>query len=233
MITLAYADGIATISLDRAAARNALPTAAWRYLAATAAAVPIEARVVVIASAVPGIFCAGADLVDLARLAEDVSARTAFRTAMRDGVEAIAALPMPVIASVTGGCFGAGVALALAADLIVAAPDARFAIPPARLGIGYPAGDVARLVARIGRGQAARLLFTGAAIDAPEAQRIGLVELVGDADLIAHEIAGNDAAAVALLKRVIADPRSPTHAASFEASFGSAAFHAGTARYRR
>ena len=232
MIALDHVDGVATLVLDRPAARNALPVAAWEALAQAASAVPADARVVVIASAVPGTFSAGADLAELARLADDVPARAVFRAAMRAGIEAVAALPMPTLAAVEGGCFGAAVALALACDLIVAAPDARFAIPPARLGIGYPAPDVARLAARIGAGGAARLLFTAQPIDAAEAVRIGLADMAGDPAAVARAIAANDAAALALLKRMIRDPGTATHDAAFEASFGSAAFRAGTARYR-
>ena len=232
MIALHVADSLATIALDRPAARNAMPTVAWHDLAATVARVPADARVVVIASAVPGIFSAGADLRDLARLAEDVPARAAFRDAMRAGIEAVAALPMPTLAAVEGGCFGAAVALALACDLIVASPDARFAVPPARLGIAYPAPDVARLAARVGQGAARRLLFTADTIEAAEALRIGLVDLIEAPAVVARRIAVNDPAALALLKRMADDPRDPGHAAAFADSFGSPAFAAATTRYR-
>lgn len=233
MIGLACADGVATVTLDHQRARNALSTAAWWQLAETMAAVPADARVVVVASAVPGVFSAGADLVDLARLADDMPARTAFRLAMEAGIEAVAALPVPVLAAVGGGCYGAGVALALAADMIVALPAARFAIPPARLGIGYPPRDVERLVARVGQGQAARLLFTAAPIEAAEAERIGLADVIGDAAKLAQAIAANDAAALSLLKGMIRNPGNPSWPQAFEASFGSAAFRTGTSRYRR
>ena len=233
MIRLSSSDGVARIALDRADARNALPTAAWHELAAVVAQVPADARVVLVASDVPGIFSAGADLVDLARLATDVPARAAFRTAMRAGIDAVAALPMPVVAAVTGGCHGAAVALALACDLIVATPNARFAIPPARLGIGYPAADVARLAGRVGRGQAARLLFTAAAIDAVEAHRIGLADLLDDPGAVASAIAANDAAALCLLKRTLRDPAGPWLDQEFEGSFAARRFVTGTARYLR
>lgn len=225
--------GIARIALDRADARNALATTDWHQLAQVLGQVPSEAHVVLLASNVPGIFCAGANLRDLACLTDDVPARTAFRAAMRAGVEAVAGLAMPVIVAVNGGCHGAGVALALACDVIVAGPAARFAIPPARLGIGYPASDVARLVARVGRGQAARLLFTAEAIDAEEASRIGLVDCIGDAGSIAAQIAANDSDALRLLKRVIADPLGPGHDHDFEASFGSRSFARGVAQFRK
>lgn len=231
MIHLSVGGGIARIALDRAEARNALATTDWHQLARVVEQVPADARVVLLASNVPGIFCAGANLRDLARLVDDVPARTAFRTAMCNGVDAVAGLPMPVIAAVDGGCHGAGVALALACDLIVAGPAARFAIPPARLGIGYPAGDVARLVARVGRGQAARLLFTAETIDAEEASRIGLVDWIGDATSVAAQVAANDGDTLRLLKRVIADPFGPGHDRDFEASFGSRTFAQGIARF--
>jgi enoyl-CoA hydratase/carnithine racemase len=233
VINLTVDDGVARVALDRAAARNALPTAAWHDLAATVAQVPIDASVVLIASDVPGIFSAGADLADLARLSEDVPARAAFHTAMCAGIDAVAALPMPVVAGVEGGCHGAAVALALACDLIVAAPGARFAIPPARLGIGYPAPDVARLSARVGQGQAARLLFTAATIDAAEAHRIGLADLLADPTEVAAAIAANDAAALCLLKSMIRDPVDAAHDGAFENSFAAPRFAAATKRYVR
>lgn len=232
MIALAVAGGVATITLDRAARRNALATTDWRHLAAVAAAVPADAHVVVLASGVPGVFCAGADLSDIARLAQHVPARTAFRIAMREGIDAVAALPMPVIAAVDGACLGAGVALALAADVIVAGPSARFAVPPARLGISYPAPDVARLAARVGQGAAARLLFGAEAIDADEALRIGLADAIGSGHEFAAAVAANDAAALRLLKAALLTPADPAHDAAFEASFGSARFAAATAHRR-
>lgn len=233
MIALSLDDGVATVTLDRAAARNALPTAAWQMLAQVVAGVPDTARAVVIASRVPGIFSAGADLADLARLVDDVPARAAFRRAMADAMEAIRARPMPVVAWVDGGCFGAGVALALACDLIVASPAARFAIPPARLGIGYPSPDVARLAARVGEGQAARLLFTAAPVDAAEALRIGLADMIADGADTARVIAQNDVGALHLLKRMLRDASAPGLDSAFEASFSSPAFAAGVASYRR
>ena len=134
MIDLTLDDsGVATLVLDRPAARNALPTEAWWRLAETVAAIPASARVLLVASAVPGIFSAGADLADLARLIDDVPARTAFRMAMAAATEALAGLPVPSIAAVEGACHGAGVALTLACDIVVAGSLAQFAIPPARL----------------------------------------------------------------------------------------------------
>jgi len=175
VIALSVIDGIATIALDRPAARNALATWAWRPPPAVAARVPDEARVVVIASAAPGIFSAGADLRDLARLAHDVPARVAFRDAMRDGIEAVAALPMPTLAAVEGGCFGAAVALALACDLIVASPKASFGLVEKVVGLTPSMGGTQRLAERAGSGRARQFVMSGGIYPAAELERWGVV----------------------------------------------------------
>ncbi len=232
MIRVERTGAVATVLLDRPEARNAVSMEGWRALARCFADLAAsDASVVVLRSAVPGIFSAGADLAELARLADHPAERAPFREAMRAAIDVFAALPMPSIAAVDGGCFGAGVALALAADLIVAGEKARFAVPPARLGIGYPAEDVARLAERVGQAQAARLLFTAAPIDAGEALRIGLVDQIADVGEVAATIAANDGVALRLLKRMLADPDDPAHAAAFDASFSSFAFRVGTSRY--
>lgn len=232
MIALDHADGIATITLARPERRNALRETDWLHLAETLAAVPVDATVVLLHSGIEGVFCAGADIEELATLADRPEDRPAFRAAMRAAIEGLAALPMPVVAAIDGGCFGAGVALALAADIRVAGDEARFAVPPARLGIGYPSEDVARLAARVGHGQAARLLFTAATIDAAEALRIGLVDLVGEGAEVARTIAANDPAALRQLKAAKADPTDPAHAAAFDAAFDSPGFARGVATFR-
>jgi enoyl-CoA hydratase/carnithine racemase len=232
MIALKLLEKVAIISLERPDARNALPTGAWQALAASIRTIPPGARALLLRSAVPGVFCAGADLADLARLVDDVEARTEFRHALEDAVGELAAMQIPTVAAIEGGCFGAGVALALACDLIVASPAARFGIPPARLGIGYPPGDVARLVQRVGRAQAARLLFTAGSIDSAEALRIGLADMIGDAAKVIDEIVRNDETALWLLKLTLDDPLDESLDQGFEDMFGSARFAAGVAHYR-
>lgn len=123
MIRVRTHEAVASIALDRADARNAMSTAAWEALADAARSVA-EARVVILRSDVPGIFSAGADVHAFEQLRTDPGLRPRFRTAMRGAIEAIAALPIPVIAALDGGCFGAAVALALAADFRIAGDGA-------------------------------------------------------------------------------------------------------------
>lgn len=219
MIRVTRRAALATITLDRGGARNAIPLSGWRQLAQIGPLVE-DASLVVVRSA-DRVFSSGADLDELARLSAEPERRAPFREAMRAGIDAVAALPMPVVALVEGGCFGAAVALILACDWRIAGPDACFAVPPARLGIGYPAEDVARLAAQIGRGQAARLLFTAQTIDSGEARRIGLVETMAEAPDLALT---NDAAALRGLKRALVDPSDANHAASFDNSFTTERF---------
>lgn len=238
MIALSFDGPLALLTLDRPSARNAIPTEGWETLASLADELTASAaRAVILRSGAAGIFSAGADIGEFPQLQADPARRTRFRRAMAAAMEGIAALPMPVIAAVDGGCFGAAVALALSADLRIAGEGAQFATTPAKLGLGYPRGDVARLVARVGQGQAARMLFTGGALDAAEALRIGLVELTApNAEVAARELAARIAAnapgAVCLLKRTLASPADDTLDATFEAMFGSAEFAEGLAAFQ-
>ncbi|TPG42910.1 enoyl-CoA hydratase/isomerase family protein [Sphingomonas koreensis] len=223
---------IATLTLDRPAARNAIPIAGWHALASALAEIAAsDARALILRSAAPGIFSAGADITEFAALQADPSAAARFREAMRAAIDTLAALPIPTIAAIDGGCYGAAVALTLACDIRVAGAHARIATTPAKLGIGYPGEDVARLIAQVGRGQASRMLFSAQPIDADEAARIGLVEILAPdagkaAAALAAQIAVNAPGAVAMLKRTLADPRDSAHDAAFDDAFAGSEFAA-------
>jgi enoyl-CoA hydratase/carnithine racemase len=236
MIRLSHQDGVATIALVRPEAKNALPIAAWEALRDAAASLT-DARAVILRSEVPGIFSAGADVREFEQLHAEASLRPRFRMAMREAIDAVAALPVPVIAAIDGGCFGAAVALVLAADIRIAGKAAEFSVPPARLGLGYPRQDVERLVRQVGKGMASLLLFTGDKLRADEAHRIGLVELktrsaIDTAEAMARAIAGNAPQAIRQLKRSLADPTDAALDAAFEATFGGTEFTEGLASFR-
>lgn len=232
MISWQLHDHIAILTLDRGGARNAIPTAGWEALAdAVRDIAASDARAVILRSVMPGVFSAGADLAEFRELTENAALRVRFREAMAAGIEGVAALPVPVICAVDGGCFGAAVALTLACDIVLAGDQAVFATTPAKLGLTYPATDVARLKARVGGGQAGLMLFTGARIDADEAARIGLAQRrATHAQPAAHELANAIAAnvpeAVRALKAVLRDPGGAGHERMFDDAFGSEAFRA-------
>ncbi|HEY9554646.1 enoyl-CoA hydratase/isomerase family protein [Allosphingosinicella sp.] len=208
MFDLSVTAAIARLVLDRPKALNAIPVAGWQDLASAAdEAVRADARILIVSGVQDGAFCAGADISDFDAFQADPEARTAFRKAMRHGLDTLRDLPIPTIALVEGACFGAGVALAMACDWRVAGPGARFAITPAKLGIAYPQEDVHRLVSLVGVGQAARLLFGAQSIDAEEAARIGLVEVAASGDVedamrdLASAVIANDPQSLRVLKR--------------------------------
>jgi enoyl-CoA hydratase/carnithine racemase len=227
---------VTRISLDRPQSRNAISMAHWKALSAAIAEVGAsDARVLIIRSAAPNIFSSGADIGDLETLGADPAARTRFRTEMAAAFDALAALPIATIAAIDGGCYGAAVALALACDVRIAGPNASFGITPAKVGIVYPKGDVARLKALVGPGQAARLLLSGTTVDAAAALAIGLIEeraeKVDDAALaLAETIAANSRSSVAGLKRILAGDADADR--MFEEAFGGADFREGVAAFR-
>ena len=202
MFRLSRDGEIARLTLDRPAARNAIPAAGWAELARLLVEAA-DARILIVSGA-GGAFCAGADLSDFPALHKEESARARFREDMRLALDGLRNLAIPSVALIEGPCYGAGVALAMACDIRIAAESASFAITPAKIGISYPQEDVHRLVELVGAGHAARLLFTAASIDGAEAARIGLVEFYAvDEAALVEAIIANDADSLIVLKHAI------------------------------
>ena len=184
-------DGIATVVLNNPGRRNALSRAMVRALPRVLGHLAGDpgVRVVVLRGAGGRAFAAGVDITDFADT-DGRSAITTFETeyaAMLDGVRHYG---RATIAMIEGACVGGGVELALACDLRFAAEGSRFAIPAARLGLGYV--DVEPLVAAIGAARAAEMLFTARSFDVAELATSGLVNQVVPAERLAtvvHEAA--------------------------------------------
>ncbi|XP_069593998.1 enoyl-CoA hydratase domain-containing protein 2, mitochondrial [Ranitomeya imitator] len=130
-------------------------------------------RVVVVRSAVPGVFCAGADLKERAQMGN--SEASLFVQSLRKLMNEIAALPMPTIAAVDGYALGGGLELALACDLRVAASSAKLGLIETTRGLLPGAGGSQRLPRLVGIGLAKELIFTGRQIEGTQAFQIGLV----------------------------------------------------------
>jgi len=208
MFELSSEGEVARLRLARPEARNAIPVAGWHDLASRVAEAAEGGARLLLISGDEKAFSAGADITEFPALLDDPEARTAFRRAMRDGIEAVADAPMPTAALIEGPCYGAAVALVMACDLRIAGPRAAFAITPAKFGISYPQEDVHRLVALVGQGQAARLLLTARGIDAAEAARIGLVDILAadpaaEAQAVAEAIVAGSTTSQAELRRAI------------------------------
>jgi enoyl-CoA hydratase/carnithine racemase len=181
-LSLELIDPIATLWLDRPEKQNAMSFSMWAELPAVLARAASSSARVLELRGVGEHFCSGADISSIgAGLAESGSADS-YRAINEAADEALATLPLPSLAVIQGNCVGGGCQLAAACDLRIASRSARFGVTPAKLGITYPASALLRLADLIGVGATKRLLFTAELIDAPEALRLGLIDLLVDDD---------------------------------------------------
>ena len=174
--------GVATLTLNRPQARNALSMDLMAALETELDAVEVDAttRVVVIAGAGPG-FCAGHDLRELRGTNQHQELFTACSRLMLR----ITTLRCPVIAQVHGVATAAGCQLVATCDLAIAADTARFATPGVNIGL-FCSTPMVALTRAVGRKAAMGMLLTGDMVDAAEALRLGLVNrVVPDAELAA------------------------------------------------
>jgi len=204
LVDIEVSDGIGTLRLNRPP-MNALNIEIQEGLRAAAAqlsADPAVAAVVVYGGA--KVFAAGADIKEMADMSYvDMSVRA---TALTSAFDAVARIPKPVVAAITGYALGGGCELALACDWRVAADDAKLGQPEINLGIIPGAGGTQRLPRLIGPARAKDLIFSGRMVDAAEALAIGLVdEVVPAADVYDR--------AVALVKRYVGGPAAAIRAA--------------------
>jgi len=204
--------GIALVTFNNPEKRNAMSLAMWDGLVAALDAVERDAavRVLVLTGAGAKAFVSGADISQFDAARADAAAQRDYDRRTAAGRARLAAFPRPVIARIRGYCLGGGLALALQADLRIAAEESEFGIPAARLGVAYSAEMVRQLVSVVGPAHARMLLYTGSRIEAREAERIGLVnQVVADADLsdtvrdLARTIADNAPLSIAASKRTI------------------------------
>lgn len=201
---------IVTITLNRPASRNALSRALGADLGSTLATLAgdTSVRALILTGAGDRAFCAGADLIE--RRTMTPVELTAHTMAINDVAAALAAFPVPTIAAIRGSALAGGAELALACDLRIASEDAILGFPEVKVGVFPGAGGVVRLPRLVGAGAARDLLYTGRAVPASEAFRIGLVErIVPSAEVlttaraVAGEIAGNAPLAVRAVKRAL------------------------------
>ena len=182
--SFAYAEaaGVATITLDRPEALNALTFEVYRELTETLRGLAgrTDVRVVVLTGRGRA-FCTGGDVKEIIGelLKFDRARLEAFTRLTCDLIRAMRALPQPIVASLNGTVAGAGAAMALASDFRLAADTARIAFLFVKVGLSGADMGAAHLLPRVvGLGRATELLMTGEFIDAAEALRIGLYHRV-------------------------------------------------------
>ncbi|HET7420513.1 MAG TPA: enoyl-CoA hydratase/isomerase family protein [Candidatus Dormibacteraeota bacterium] len=202
-------DGVATITINRPQARNALTLQTMAELDEAISSLGGGARVAVIRGAGDRAFCAGGDLKELEGMRSAEEAAGMARR-MRATLDRLPQLAIPVIAGINGDALGGGAELAIACDFRVAASHARFGFPQISLGLMLAWGATERLAALVGRGRSLHALLTGRIYTAPEAFSAGILEEVVPADRFderLRSLAGTIAAAppdaVAGIKRSV------------------------------
>lgn len=168
--------GIAEVVLDRPESMNAVSTAMAQALTAVGEELRADTsvRVVIVTSSHDKAFCVGADLKERNGFSDDDL--RAQRPGNRLAYRALHDLPVPTIAVVDGHALGGGCEIALACDLIIAGPQASFALPEVSVGVIPGGGGTQLLTRRIGWSRAADLIFTARRINGEEGQRLGLVD---------------------------------------------------------
>nr|HEX4317487.1 enoyl-CoA hydratase-related protein [Kofleriaceae bacterium] len=221
-----HVDGhLAVVTISRELALNALSTKVIAELTEVSAELEVsdDVRVVALTGAGDKAFVAGADISEMRDLEPHQAA--AFAEMGGSLGHAIETSAKPWIAAVNGFALGGGCELALACDFIYASDRAKLGQPEVKLGVIPGFGGTQRLARRVGVAKAKELCMTGDTVDAQEALRIGLVDLVvPHAELmqkvkdVAARIAANGPLAVADVKRLIHDGQSTTldHALALE-----------------
>ena len=184
-VTVAIEDGVAVVTLNRPAKRNAARLAMWWRLAELYAGLRQDEAVrAVILTGAGGNFCAGADIVEFGEVRADLAGGKTYGEAVNAATLAIRDWPGPTIAAISGYAMGGGCGLALACDLRVADRSARMGIPAARLGIVYGALDSGLLLRQVGLANAKRVLYAGRAFAFDECVSMGLIDVPVDEDAL-------------------------------------------------
>lgn len=203
-------EGICVLTLDRPRSKNALGKALMADFRIILDELRFDtnARCLIVRSACPGVFCAGADLKERREMDELEVAQ--FVHGLRSSFLDLQYLPLPTIASVDGAALGGGLELALACDMRVASSSAKFGLPETALAIIPGAGGTQRLARLVGGSIAKELTFTARRFDSSEAARLGIVNHAVESDSsfekaleIAREIVPNGPVACRVAKQAI------------------------------
>jgi enoyl-CoA hydratase len=207
-IRLEQDGAVATLFIDRPKALNALNSKTLQEMEAALGSIGTDVRVLIVTGGGEKAFVAGADIAEMAALAEPQAQE--FGALGHRVMAKLEALPIPVIAAVNGFALGGGCELALACDFIYASDKAQLGLPEVGLGVIPGFGGTQRLTRAVGRARAKELIFTGGRIDAAKAKELGLVlEVFPAAELlqrcrdVAAKMLKNGPLAIAKAKRVI------------------------------
>jgi enoyl-CoA hydratase len=208
------ADGVGWMTFDNPERRNALKMEMNEAVVEILGSFRVDddVRVVVMQGAGHKAFVSGADISEFETHRSTPEGRDRFDAVMADAGRAFESLDKPLIAKIRGYCMGGGLATALQADIRITADDGMFAIPAARLGIGYGFAGIQKLVNLVGPAMTTEILMTARRFTAAEAAAMGLVNrVVPAADLdetvaeLADRIATNAPLSVKAAKAAVAE----------------------------
>lgn len=202
--------GVAAVTIERPARRNALNRAAWRDLASAFRELAAQPAVrLVVLTGAGGHFCAGADISEFPQLRADSASGALYEREVAAAYAAIRALPQPSVAAIAGYCAGGGCAISLSCDFRVIHEGARFGIPAAKLGTVYTIEECRLLLTIVGLANAKRILYGGGFFDAATAREMGFADQIVEGDVVegaidfAAEMAANAPLALAGTKAIL------------------------------
>ena len=191
-VTVRKEGRIGWILFDNPTRRNALSLDMWRALgdAAEGFARDDDVRVAVMTGAGDRAFASGADISEFEKHRASAEAEREYNRVSARAHAALAGFEKPLLAMIRGYCIGGGLAVALQADIRIAADGAQVAVPAARLGLGYGFAGLRALTDLVGPAKAKEILFTARRFGADEALRIGLVNRVVGGDVLVAAVRG-------------------------------------------
>ena len=205
-------NGIGWITFNNPARHNAVSLEMWQALTSTleAYATDPDVRVIILKGAGEKAFVAGADISQFKEKRSSPEAVEEYNSTADRAGQTLQQSPKPTIAMVRGYCIGGGTALAVGCDLRIAADDAKFGVPAAKLGLGYRFTGIKRLADVVGPAFTAEIFFTARQFTAQEALQMGLINrLVPVAELeqytrdFANTLVNNAPLTIASVKRAI------------------------------
>lgn len=189
---LSWLDGSALhVQFNNPARHNALSVDMWEAVPRllNVAQGDDRVRLVVFSGAGDKAFVSGADISQFEDMRAAREAVARYEAMAEEALMAIHDFPKPTVASIRGYCIGGGVNVAISCDIRIAADDAVFSVPAARLGLGYRYSAMKNLVDLVGPGVAKDLFFTARRIDAAEAKAVGLVTRTAPVEALAALLA--------------------------------------------
>lgn len=203
-------DFVARVTISDVTRHNAMSLSMWEGLRDAIARIDAdrEIRVCLLRGAGDQAFVSGANISEFETQRSSDDAVRHYNAVVAQTQAAIARSRVPVVAAISGICYGGGLGLALSCDLRYAAPHSRFRMPAARLGLGYDVGNMRSILNNLGPISTAEAFYTARVYDAVQARAMGMVNAVVDnvfdhAQAIAREIALNAPLTVQAAKQAI------------------------------